>query len=917
MRRSDERGQSVVIGSLLIFAILIVAFSAYQAFAVPTQNAQVESQHFQTVEDQFAELRTNVVNAVGSDETRSTAIDLGVRYPSRAVALNPPPAAGQLETTERATVSIPSTSENVCRRGGGTAYSRTLEYDPGYNEFRQPESIGYENRLVARQFEDGSLFDQRLVRSGSPTEIDLYLLTGEVDVNGVDAYSLEVNASDAYTTTLTDPTIIVPSRFDAGTWNDTILDERDDVTADPVAGDDDRVRLEFTGGSYEVSCAVVGLNGEPAFTPPQDSDGGGGDTAMDVSADLDYGIGGTSHYDTDTDTHTVSSRNGLLTGVTAADELVLHDARPVWETNDQADQVEYEIMVENTTTGEFYTVRYRYSKQPGNSPTRTVTIFDRSGNNYQYSTTDETASAVIEADGPDDGADLFDLTSYSQPGSGFNSSIVAIKSMAGPETDVITTSIRGRVDVTIREEALITAVQPAPRQGDDLEFVRVHFETATDATGWVLSDDEGETTTLPGTVLHGNVYFARNESAFEAEYGFDDGSVYPLTTTLENDGDALELVDGGSRSRDEVAYVEGDDGSPTTSNGWRVNDTDTGIVAVRRTNDAGYADNDTRGDWTRVDQNNVFFEPKLPTVAFVPTTDDRNAIRTVNNDSEVVNVSVGTKQVGILGPMADLTNDGTREVPFVDSNNRLKYARSDGTVEVLAYRNQNDRVKAKKQPIGVGRHDGDARPTVYYVNGSNYLYRVQAGGAPSPVHPGLVNGSGNRGTFKPTGVAGLADFDGEGDKEVILVNQSAIAYLDETAGGDTTVRVRDLGTRPPPDGNDRQISQGVGKPVTYDGRVQVPLVDGGVIILVDEDGDVTTVHRPQVTRNTGRDKALNKPIAPRDWDGDGTLEFVYINGQPTTGDPQQSLTLIEVDRGPGDATVRSVYGEPVKAKGAT
>lgn len=41
-------------------------------------------------------------------------------------------------------------------------------------------------------------------------------------------------------------------------------------------------------------------------------------------------------------------------------------------------------------------------------------------------------------------------------------------------------------------------------------------------------------------------------------------------------------------------------------------------------------------------------------------------------------------------------------------------------------------------------------------------------------------------TFKPNGVAGLADFDGEGDKEVILVNQSTVAYLDETPGGETT-----------------------------------------------------------------------------------------------------------------------------------
>ena len=264
--RGDERAQSVVIGSLLVFTILVLSFSGYQAFVVPNQNAQVEIDHSQTVKDQFAELRTNAVNAVGSDTTRSTNIDLGPTYPTRAVALNPPPAAGKLQTRAEGDVSIEEsgTTRNVCSDGETTPTTRSLVYTPSYNEFRQPESVGYESRVVSRQFRNGSLFDQRLARSGS-NEISLYLLNGSVDENGVDTYSLELNASDEYTTTLTDPTITVPSRLDAGTWEDEILADRSDVTATDVG---DRVELDFTGGDYRVSCAVVGLDDDPAFTPP-------------------------------------------------------------------------------------------------------------------------------------------------------------------------------------------------------------------------------------------------------------------------------------------------------------------------------------------------------------------------------------------------------------------------------------------------------------------------------------------------------------------------------------------------------------------------------------------------------------------------------------------------------------------------
>ena len=294
--RGDERGQSVVIGSLLVFTILVLAFSGYQAFVVPEQNAEVEADHHRTVEDQFAELRTNVVNAVESDATRSTAIDLGATYPSRAVALNPPPAAGRLDTEEVGEVEVTEggTTKDVCSDGDIPPRTRSLVYTSNYNEYRPPQSIGYENRVVSRDYRAGTLFDQRLVDSGT---ISLYLLTGEVNANGVDTYSLELNASREYTTTLVDPNVRGPSRFDSDTWNEEILGDEYDVTATPSG---DRVRLNFTGGEYEVSCAVVGLNGEPAYTPPPD-DGAAGDAAYEVRWRDPSGENGTTAPCSDTE----------------------------------------------------------------------------------------------------------------------------------------------------------------------------------------------------------------------------------------------------------------------------------------------------------------------------------------------------------------------------------------------------------------------------------------------------------------------------------------------------------------------------------------------------------------------------------------------------------------------------------------
>ena len=310
----DARGQSVVIGSLLIFTVLILAFSGYQAFAVPDQNAEVEIDHFQENEDRFSEFRSNIVIAVGTEETRSTVFDLGARYPSRIAALNPPPAAGRLETTNSGTVDIEESSgsvDDLCSESGTTPTTRSLVYTPGYNEYREARAIGHESRVISREYDGSTIYDQRLVRGNT---IDLILLNGTVSENGLDAYSLEIDGSSRKTETLNDPNITIPSRFNATTWNGEILDAQSDVTVtDPTS---DRVKLNFTGG-YRVSCAVVGLDGDPGFTPP-DNGGGGGDsnTAYDISWKNPDKEPGTESCSADKCTLTESAKSVELTAET-------------------------------------------------------------------------------------------------------------------------------------------------------------------------------------------------------------------------------------------------------------------------------------------------------------------------------------------------------------------------------------------------------------------------------------------------------------------------------------------------------------------------------------------------------------------------------------------------------------------------
>ncbi|MFO7927239.1 MAG: hypothetical protein ACQET5_01300 [Halobacteriota archaeon] len=272
---ADERAQSVLVGSILLFAILIVAFSTYQAFVVPDQNAEVEFSHSQQVENEFSELRSNVINAVESGDERSTSVTLGTQYPARLLALNPPAPAGTISTTEPSTVEVDGVDmANVCGVDeSGETTTRSLVYEPGYNEYPNAESTVYEHTFVTTTFRNGESVPrtQRLIRDD---RIDLLVLTGDVSVSRTTAYGVDINASHRHSyRTIEDPVVRLPSQFTADTWEARILEGRDDVLGVEGAGED-RVEIELDG-SFEVTCAVVGLNSDPAFQPPTKAENGG------------------------------------------------------------------------------------------------------------------------------------------------------------------------------------------------------------------------------------------------------------------------------------------------------------------------------------------------------------------------------------------------------------------------------------------------------------------------------------------------------------------------------------------------------------------------------------------------------------------------------------------------------------------
>jgi hypothetical protein len=287
----DRRAQSVQVGVVILFGFLVLAFAGYQATVVPQQNGEVEFNHFEEVETQVSELRSDAMDAAADERSRSVDVDLGTRYPARSIAVNPSPVSGSLRTSNVGAVEVNSLGTDasaLCSDSGASPIeSRSVVYRPNYNQYREARNVTFENTFVARGFQNGNRYGpQSLVvpDADGTTEINLQVLTGSLSGSGEETRTVNLYPSRTFEQTFSVTSqfsIVVPSRVPPSEWEDELLSEAIDQgvvvdVTDADDGDTDRVRIHFDPVSdYAVSCSVVGLNAQPAYVPPSSSGSAG------------------------------------------------------------------------------------------------------------------------------------------------------------------------------------------------------------------------------------------------------------------------------------------------------------------------------------------------------------------------------------------------------------------------------------------------------------------------------------------------------------------------------------------------------------------------------------------------------------------------------------------------------------------
>jgi len=240
---TDERAQSIQIGAVLIFGVLIIFLSIWQAFVVPNQNEEIEFDHNQEVQQELTELRGVVNSMPDAESTRSTAVTLGVRYPSRAIFVNPGPTSGTLRTVGTTDESVNVTFANVTAEGNVGDFwddpdpynTGFLSYEPNYNLYGNAPETVFENSVLYNDFGDSDGDRNALPLTGQSLvdgdRITIVTLNGSFSAGRTGTTSVDVRPVSTRTRTVDiegaggPVTVRIPTRLDNGTWEDILEEE--------------------------------------------------------------------------------------------------------------------------------------------------------------------------------------------------------------------------------------------------------------------------------------------------------------------------------------------------------------------------------------------------------------------------------------------------------------------------------------------------------------------------------------------------------------------------------------------------------------------------------------------------------------------------------------------------------------------
>jgi len=273
--RGDNRGQSIQVGAILLFATLIIALSVYQASVVPEKNQRIEFDAYEDATDDFVAVRNTMLAAAGGDGSRGVTVKTGAQYPPRVFLVNDLEPAGRIATTDPTTVTVGNVNASVTPLENVGAFvsaennslsyeTRRVRFEPDYNQFSGAPLVTA-NGYVFRAYDRPVPAAPQTLLDGNT--VSLTTVRGNFSASGYRSAVTAVPVSvreNTVTVTNDDPgpvTLTVPSELNASEWRSSVFSEqaaRPNVSV--VDGPrDGTVTVELSGDRYQLELAAVEL----------------------------------------------------------------------------------------------------------------------------------------------------------------------------------------------------------------------------------------------------------------------------------------------------------------------------------------------------------------------------------------------------------------------------------------------------------------------------------------------------------------------------------------------------------------------------------------------------------------------------------------------------------------------------------
>jgi hypothetical protein len=444
----DERAVSELIGFIFLFGFVVILMSLWQAQVVPAENSKTEFKHYEGVQEDMSQLRSDYIDAAETGTTRSTTVKLGTSYPTRILFVNGPPPQGRLHTEMPSNGTITANEFSVSRVCGlnSPVKSRSITFNTEYNHLSDSEAPPYifENSVFYRQTLGGNVLfesDQLLVQGST---LNLYPLTSNMSHSGIGGESIDFKSAETGEIEVSGSiSVTIPTTLSDEQWEELLKNQPNFDSAQQVGSQ--RVKIILSDASWTVQCAAVGAEQTPDVTDPSQIKSGSNDSTG-------VGDGSISNYDENSTSDTFSSSNGRWVGITCTDQLLLSDGQPASKPNGnnlQGDVIRLTGRL-NDSTGESYTIDIKIARATdGSWNKKTVIIYDGSGNNVNAELTAAAAKRIYEGGE----TDMLERSNYDDPDTGSGSFSDFVQRIQALEDDAPvvwqTSRITGRVTVAL------------------------------------------------------------------------------------------------------------------------------------------------------------------------------------------------------------------------------------------------------------------------------------------------------------------------------------------------------------------------------------------------------------------------------------------------------------------------------------